>query len=69
MKEENLLSNAEKVGDYAQKKLKELAKKYESIGDVRGSGLFFGIELVSDKLVTYNYFTDFLAIKKPIFRH
>ena len=49
IKEENLLSNAEKVGDYAQKKLKELAKKYEFIGDVRGSGLFFGIELVSDK--------------------
>ena len=49
IKEENLLLNAKKVGDYAQKKLKELAKKYEFIGDVRGSGLFFGIELVSDK--------------------
>ena len=30
-------------------KLNELSEKYELIGDVRGSGLFFGAEIVLDK--------------------
>ncbi len=46
---ENLMSNALNVGKYCISKLNELSEKYELIGDVRGSGLFFGAEIVLDK--------------------
>ena len=49
LKEENLLENAHSIGNYAKNGLIELSKKYDLIGDVRGSGLFFGIELVTNK--------------------
>ena len=48
IEEENLIENAKQVGQYALARLKELASKYESIGDVRGTGLIFGAEFVSD---------------------
>jgi len=47
--EERLQANAADVGAYAKNGLKELASRHEAIGDVRGSGLFFGIELVTDR--------------------
>lgn len=43
---ENLLENARNVGAYVQEGLRSLAEKYEIIGNVRGRGLFFGLELV-----------------------
>lgn len=46
---ENLVSNAATVGDYIMRGFRELQTRYEIIGDVRGSGLFFGIDLVSDR--------------------
>lgn len=49
VQEENLMENARVVGDYAREGLRELAKRHACIGDVRGSGLFFGAELVLDK--------------------
>jgi 4-aminobutyrate aminotransferase-like enzyme len=49
IKEKNLVTNAMNVGDYANTRLKTLAQKYEVIGDVRGSGLIFGAELVLDR--------------------
>ncbi len=49
MEKENLIKNARDVGAYSKKKMKALAKKYDVIGDVRGSGLFFGGEFVKDK--------------------
>ena len=49
LEEEGLMENARIVGEYAKNGLKELAKKYECIGDVRGSGLFFGAEMVLDR--------------------
>lgn len=47
--EENLQENARIVGDYALEGLRDLATRHEAIGDVRGSGLFFGAELVTDR--------------------
>ncbi len=47
--EENLLENAVRVGLYAKEKLEELAKKHRSIGDVRGLGLFLGLEFVKNR--------------------
>ena len=49
IEKEHLQENAYKVGLYFLNKLKELEKKYEMIGDVRGRGLFLGIEIVKDR--------------------
>lgn len=49
MMRENLVSRAQDMGDYILAKLKELQKKHDIIGDVRGRGLMIGIELVKDK--------------------
>ena len=40
------LSNAKNVGDYYLKQLNILKKEFSCIGDVRGAGLFLGIEIV-----------------------
>ena len=46
---ENLLENARIQGGYLQDQLRELQKKHECIGDVRGRGLLVGLEIVSDR--------------------
>lgn len=48
IEEENLLQNCRVVGDYLLAKLKEL-RDLPLVGDVRGQGLFCGIEFVRDK--------------------
>ena len=37
------------MGDYLLGRLNELKDKHEIIGDVRGKGLFCGVELVEDR--------------------
>jgi 4-aminobutyrate aminotransferase-like enzyme len=49
VQDEGLQQNAREVGDYARARLEELAEVHECIGDVRGSGLFFGAEMVLDR--------------------
>lgn len=49
MKSANLGVNADKTGDYILKRLNEMKKDNEIIGDVRGLGLMIGIELVKSK--------------------
>ncbi len=46
---ENLLQNVVDQGDYLAGRLLELKDKHSIIGDVRGKGLFQGIELVKDR--------------------
>lgn len=46
IEEEELQQNAKEVGDYYQQKLRKLQEKHPVIGDVRGSGLFIGIDIV-----------------------
>lgn len=50
IEKEGLLQNATEVGDYFQERLRALAKKHESIVDVRGKGLMIGAELDSADL-------------------
>ncbi len=45
---DKLVKNAADIGDYMLKRLQELKESHEIIGDVRGKGLFIGIELVKD---------------------
>jgi len=47
--DESLVENASTVGDYVLNGFKQLQERHETIGDVRGSGLFFGVDLVSDR--------------------
>jgi 4-aminobutyrate aminotransferase-like enzyme len=46
---EGLQQNALEVGDHIIDGLRDLAAAHECIGDVRGSGLFLALELVSDR--------------------
>ena len=49
IEEEHLLDNVVKQGEYLMGRLLELKDKYKVIGDVRGKGLFAGLELVKDR--------------------
>ena len=46
---EDLLANADAVGSYFRRSLSKLMDRHHPIGDVRGAGLFLGIEVVSDR--------------------
>jgi len=47
--ENKLWERAEKLGSYAMKILNEAKDEIEILGDVRGKGLFIGLEFVKDK--------------------
>jgi 4-aminobutyrate aminotransferase-like enzyme/Ser/Thr protein kinase RdoA (MazF antagonist) len=49
VREERLQENALSVGEFLKKELQELTKDYPIVGDVRGQGLFLGVELVDRK--------------------
>jgi len=49
IKREKLLENVNEVGGHLKNKLLELQDKHEMIGEVRGKGLFCGVELVKDR--------------------
>ncbi len=45
----NIGENCEERGEQITKRIKEIQSDYEVIGDIRGPGLFIGIELVKDQ--------------------
>ena len=47
--DKGLVANAYSVGEYARERMDDLAARHEVIGDVRGSGLIFGAEMVKDR--------------------
>lgn len=49
IQDEQLMANAVRVGKLIQEGLESLAQRYEQIGDVRGVGLYFGVELIKDR--------------------
>nr|XP_015204863.1 PREDICTED: 5-phosphohydroxy-L-lysine phospho-lyase-like isoform X2 [Lepisosteus oculatus] len=49
MEKEDLRGNATRVGEYFMKLMNDLKRKHPIIGDVRGVGLFVGIDLVKDR--------------------
>lgn len=46
---ENLLANATAMGEYLMEGLETLKSRHQLVGDVRGKGLFAGLELVKDR--------------------
>lgn len=46
---ESLLDNVNRMGDYLNERLRVLQSKHSVIGQVRGKGLFQGLELVADR--------------------
>ncbi|MFP3550868.1 aminotransferase class III-fold pyridoxal phosphate-dependent enzyme [Paraburkholderia sp. SIMBA_049] len=49
LREENLVANAARQGDYLLEALRPFAERYRAVGDVRGKGLLVGLDLVKDK--------------------
>jgi len=47
--DEGLQAHALRVGNYLMERLRPFKDRYPIVGDVRGSGLFIGIELVRDR--------------------
>ncbi len=46
---EDLQAHALTVGRYLEEALGDLADRHACVGDVRGAGLFLGVELVADR--------------------
>ena len=53
LEEEQLQNNAREVGDHFFKRMKVLQSRYSVVGNVRGSGLFLGIEIVVPNTESY----------------
>ena len=49
LEEEKLIENSAEMGDYLFERLEGLKEKHAVIGQVRGKGLFAGVELVKDR--------------------
>ncbi|MEM7208453.1 MAG: aminotransferase class III-fold pyridoxal phosphate-dependent enzyme [Pseudomonadota bacterium] len=49
MEEEDTLGNATRLGEKMRGRLREMANHHPCIGDIRGLGMFNGIELVKDR--------------------
>lgn len=61
----NLLENVKKQGDYLNKLLNDKFASHDFVGDIRGRGLFQGVEFVSDK-ATKTPFDSSLKINAKI---
>ena len=61
VKREQLQKNALEIGAYLKKELLALATQFPIIGDVRGEGLFLGIELVDKNLNPLANHADYIA--------
>ncbi|MFT7501790.1 MAG: 4-aminobutyrate aminotransferase-like enzyme/Ser/Thr protein kinase RdoA (MazF antagonist) [Gammaproteobacteria bacterium] len=52
LEDERLRAHASKVGNHLIEHLRHLAGRHPAIGDVRGRGLFIGVDLVTDDALT-----------------
>ena len=71
--EEGIVENSAELGAELGERLRGLAEKHEAIGEVRGLGLFYGVELVKDRetrepLVPFNASGEAFAPMAKIFK-
>ena len=71
--EEGIVENSAELGAVLGERLRNLAESHEAIGDVRGLGLFHGVELVKDRetrepLVPFNASGEAFAPMAKIFK-
>lgn len=52
IKDQKMLSNANRVGEYMMKALSDMQSDFGYFGDIRGKGLLIGVELVEDEKKT-----------------
>lgn len=78
MLEENLPGRAKATGAYLRNQLEERLGDHPNVGDIRGAGLFLGVELVSDKATKtspeygaklLNWLTDEMRLEGLIIRN
>ena len=72
-REEGIVENSAELGAVLGERLRGLAESHEAIGDVRGLGLFYGVELVKDRktrepLVPFNASGEAFAPMAKIFK-
>jgi len=67
--EEGLLDNARARGEQAMAKLRTMAERHPSIGEVRGHGLMIGVELVKDRSTRERAAELRDAVAKAAFEH
>lgn len=67
IEEEALQANSLAVGNYFMESARALQSEFACIGDVRGSGLFIGIEFIKDENLTPD--TELAALIKNELRH
>jgi adenosylmethionine-8-amino-7-oxononanoate aminotransferase len=65
VREGNLMHNVKTQGAYLGKRLKALLGNHPNVGDIRGRGLFWGIEFVKDK-ITKEPFDPKLAVAQKV---
>ncbi len=66
IEQENILQNVHDVGTYLGRGLKDLAQRNPLIGDVRGKGLFYGVELVTDPVTQEPAANEALEIRENL---
>jgi 4-aminobutyrate aminotransferase len=66
--EDGLIANSAKMGGYLMDGLRELMKRHEIIGDVRGKGLMIGVELVKDRATKEPHPDALLQLEVECFR-
>ena len=62
----HLVENSARNGAYLREKINELAAESEIIGDVRGKGLFVGVEFVEDKLTKKSFENRLDVVNKVV---
>ena len=68
IRSERLMENAVRMGRIAMKRLDEMKKRYEIVGDVRGRGLFIGVEIVKSKKTKERGVREAQAVARACFK-
>jgi 4-aminobutyrate aminotransferase-like enzyme len=69
IEKENLVANARAMGEYLQQGLRKLAQRYSWIREVRGAGLFLGVDLAANPATRLTARQEATRIINDLSRH